>query len=299
MSGSASASDGRAFTTPARGLERAIVTSTRYKPEAHALAHELSDRMRDLGAEVELDLEGTLPLAERSQGADMVVSVGGDGTLLGAARRLVGSRTPVVGVNLGKLGFLAEFSADEVRAYLEGREPEGWRINPRIMLQVTLNGGGHPPTYALNDVVVSQGVVARLVNIAMEIDGSHAIQYRADGLVVSTPVGSTAYSLSLGGPIVSQGLRAFVVTPLAPHSLTNRPIVIEGGARASFRVESDAHELALVVDGQERMDLHQGDLFSIAAAPTDLMLVSSGRHSFYDLLRLKLGWGAAPRLQDG
>ena len=298
MSSEAATSDGRAFVTPAAGLKRAIVTSTRYKPEAHALALELSDRMRALGTEVEVDLEGTLDLSECSNDADVVFSVGGDGTLLGTARRLVGSGAPVIGVNLGKLGFLAEFSADEVRAYLDGQPPEGWGINPRLMLQVWLNGGG-APTYALNDVVVSQGVVARLVNIAMEVDGSHAIQYRADGLVVSTPVGSTAYSLSLGGPIVSQALRAFVVTPLAPHSLTNRPIVIEGGARASFQVESDAHELALVVDGQERMDLHQGDRFTVAAAPSDLMLVSSGRHTFFDILRFKLGWGAPPRMREG
>ncbi len=293
-----SISSGTAFSTPAARLRRVIVTSTRFKPEAHGLAAELADRLGALGVDVLLDLPGAEPLAEVSSGADLVFSVGGDGTLLGTARRLVGSRAPVVGVNLGKLGFLAEFSADEVRAYLDGRVPQGWRINPRIMLQVWLNGGGEP-TFALNDVVVSQGVVARLVNIAMEVDGAHAIHYRADGLVVSTPVGSTAYSLALGGPIVSQALRAFVITPLAAHSLTNRPIVIEGGARVSFRVESEAHELALVVDGQERIDLRQGDRFTVAAAPTDLMLVSSGRHSFFDLLRFKLGWGAPPRLLEG
>jgi NAD+ kinase len=298
LSSGPSIAAGRAFTTPAAGLRRVIVTSTRFKPEAHALAGELTDRLRELGASVELDLDGTMPLGERTHDADVVFSVGGDGTLLGTARRLVGSAAPVVGVNLGKLGFLAEFSADEVREYLDGRTPDDWRINPRIMLQVWLNGGGKP-TFALNDVVVSQGVVARLVNIAMEVDGAHAIQYRADGLVVSTPVGSTAYSLSLGGPIVSQSLRAFVITPLAPHSLTNRPIVVEGGVLVSFRVESDVHELALVVDGQERIDLRRGDRFTIAAAPTDLMLVSSGRHSFFDILRFKLGWGAPPRMREG
>ena len=298
MSSGLAVSSGRAFATPAADLRRAVVTSTRYKPEAHELAEELAERLRGLGVEAELDLDGSLALAELAHEADVVFSVGGDGTLLGTARRLVGSAAPVIGVNLGKLGFLAEFSADEVRAYLDGQVPDDWRINPRVMLQVWLNGGGEP-TFALNDVVVSQGVVARLVNIAMEVDGAHAIQYRADGLVVSTPVGSTAYSLSLGGPIVSQALRAFVITPLAPHSLTNRPIVVEGGVLASFRVESEAHELALVVDGQERIDLRQGDRFTIAAAPTDLMLVSSGQHSFFDILRFKLGWGAPPRMREG
>lgn len=297
MSSGLAVSSGRAFVTSAADLRRVVVTSTRFKPEAHQLASELGERLEGMGAEVEVDLDGTVALAELADEADVVFSVGGDGTLLGTARRLVGSSTPVIGVNLGKLGFLAEFSAAEVRDYLDGGRPEGWRINPRIMLQVWLNGGGEP-TFALNDVVVSQGIVARLVNIAMEVDGAHAIQYRADGLVVSTPVGSTAYSLSLGGPIVSQSLRAFVITPLAPHSLTNRPIVVEGGVLVSFRVESEAHELALVVDGQERIDLRQGDRFTVAAAPTDLMLVSSGRHSFFDILRFKLGWGAPPRMRE-
>jgi len=133
----------------------------------------------------------------------------------------------------------------------------------------------------------------------MDVDGAHAIQYRADGLVVSTPVGSTAYALSLGGPIVSQALRAFVVTPLAPHSLTNRPIVVEASVQVGFRVESEANQLALVVDGQERIDLRQGDRITVTAAPTDLMLISSGRHSFFDILRTKLSWGAPPTMRRG
>jgi len=298
LSSGLSIASGNAFVTPAAELRRVVVTSTRFKPEAHGLARELGERLQGLGAEVLLDLPGTVPLAERVDGVDVVFSVGGDGTLLGTARRLVGSSAPVIGVNLGKLGFLAEFSADEVREYLDGAQPDGWRINPRVMLQVRLNGSGRP-TYALNDVVVSQGLVARLVNIAMEVDGAHAIQYRADGLVVSTPVGSTAYALSLGGPIVSQALRAFVITPLAPHSLTNRPIVVEASVEVGFRVESEANELALVVDGQERIDLTQGDRISITAAPTDLMLISSGRHSFFDILRMKLSWGAPATMMRG
>ena len=298
MSSGLSLSSGNAFATPAAELKRVVVTSTRFKPEAHGLARELAERLESLGADVLLDLPGTVPLAAQSGGADVVFSVGGDGTLLGTARRLVGATAPVIGVNLGKLGFLAEFSADDVRQYLDGGRPEGWRINPRVMLQVRLNGAG-APTFALNDVVVSQGVVSRLVDIAMEVDGAHAIQYRADGLVVSTPVGSTAYALSLGGPIVSQALRAFVITPLAPHSLTNRPIVVEASVEVGFRVESEVNELALVVDGQERIDLRQGDRISITAAPTDLMLISSGRHSFFDILRMKLSWGAPPALMRG
>ena len=180
-------------------------------------------------------------------------------------------------------------------------DEDGWRLDPKRMLEVTLqiNGSGEKTTrYALNDVVVSQGVMTRLVNIDMAVDGFHASQYRADGLVLSTPVGSTAYSLSLGGPILAQGLRAFVITPIAPHTLTNRPIVLEGSSRVSFCVNGPVNEVALVVDGQERLDLHEGDRFAVAAAPTDFFLVSSGKHNYFDILRTKLAWGAPPGLRE-
>jgi NAD+ kinase len=130
----------------------------------------------------------------------------------------------------------------------------------------------------------------------MWIGGEHAIAYRADGLVVSTPVGSTAYSLSLGGPILGRGLRAFVITPIAPHSLTNRPIVVEADLRVAFVVRGRVGELALIVDGQERIDLEAGDRVEIEAASGTVMLLSSGRLGAYGVLREKLGWGLGPAL---
>jgi NAD+ kinase len=224
------------------------------------------------------------------------VSVGGDGTLLSTARRLVGSGTPVIGVNLGKLGFLAEFGADEVSAYAAGSAQPNWPVSPKMMLVVHRDGDGLGPRYALNDLMLTQGVMTRLVRIRMSVDGHHATEYHADGVVVSTPVGSTAYSLSLGGPILSQHLRAFVVTPIAPHSLTNRPIVLAGESVVGLEVVSPADELALVVDGQVRVDLRLGDRLRIAAAEHALWLVSSGRRSGYDVLRHKLRWGEGPLL---
>jgi len=130
------------------------------------------------------------------------------------------------------------------------------------------------------------------------VNGAHASQYRADGLIISTPVGSTSYSLSLGGPILSQGLRAFVVTPYAPHTLTNRPIVLEGSSEVGFRVSGPVDELALLVDGHERYELHAGDRFTVRAAPTDFMLISSGKRSYFDILRTKLAWGESPHLSE-
>ena len=288
----------RPFELPASKLRKVVVTSTHFKPEARPLSEELSGILRAAGAEVFFDPDGVLPIASAAPDADLVISVGGDGTLLNTARRLVGAHVPVVGVNLGKLGFLANFGADEVRAYLAGAAAQRWRISPKMMLQLTLEGDGRP-RYGLNDVAVTQGVMTRLINIDMAVDGQHATQYRADGLVVSTPVGSTGYSLSLGGPILSQGLRAFVITPMAPHNLTNRPIVIEGASEVAFEVVSPVDELALLVDGQERIDVKMGDRFHICAAPTDVLLVGSGERTYFDVLRHKLAWGAPPNLRQG
>ena len=287
------------FDVLAGDLRRVVVTSTRFKPEAHPLVQDIAARLTARGASVITDPEGVMVLAERAAGADLVIAVGGDGTLLSTARRLVGVHVPVLGVNLGKLGFLAEHSPGEIHHYLDGGEPDGWRLNPKMMLQARLVGEPPVTCYALNDVMLSQGVMTRLINIDMKVDGQHAIQYRADGLVVSTPVGSTAYSLSLGGPILSQGLRAFVVTPIAPHTLTNRPIVLDGTSEVTLDLKTPVEEVALVADGQERLDLNRGDRVVVSAAPTDFILVSSGRRNSYDILRHKLGWGTSPNLREG
>lgn len=287
------------FTVPASHLRRVIVTSTHYKPAAHGLARELAGALEALGAQVILDLPGTLNLREVAAGVQLVLAVGGDGTILNTARRLVGTSLPVVGVNLGKLGFLADHSATDVREYLAGGSTDGWRLSPRMMLRLVLEGTPQRELFGLNDVILSQGVMTRLISVDMYVDGAHATQYRADGVVVSTPTGSTAYSLSLGGPILSQGLQDLVITPIAPHSLTDRPIVLPGHNELLFQVTTQTDEMALVVDGQERLDLNKGDRFRITRAPTDFLLVSSGRRSYFDVLRVKLGWGAAPAPQPG
>lgn len=280
------------FATPARELRRVLVASSRHKPEAAPLARELGARLEGLGVEVAFDERGEGPVAAEARAADLVVSVGGDGTLLNVARRVAGTATPIVGVNVGKLGFLASVAPEEFRDYLDGADGAPWRTVSEMLLQATVNGG--PARVALNDLIVSQGVMTRLVEFDMDVDGDHAIQYRADGVVFSTPVGSTAYSLSLGGPILGQGLRAFVITPVAPHDLTNRPIVIHGGSHVRLRVRGEVEEMALLVDGQERIDLRRGDAVEVEAAPGDVRLVVSARRSYFDVLRTKLGWGAPP-----
>ena len=285
------------FTLSACDLKRVVVTSTRYKPQAAALVARTAVRLRDLGAAVTEDADGALHLAD--EGADLVIAIGGDGTLLSTARRLVGSRIPTLGVNLGKLGFLAEHSVADLEAYLGGEDVNGWQLSPKMMLEATLETPeGRRTLYALNEFTISQGVMTRLIHIDMDVNGLHASQYRADGIVIASPVGSTSYSLSLGGPILSQGLRAFVVTPNAPHSFTNRPVVLEGSSQVGFRVSGPVDELALIVDSHERYPLSADDRFTVCAAPTDFMLISSNRHNYFDILRTKLAWGRSPLL-DG
>lgn len=287
-----------AFTTPASAHALVVVTSTRFKPQAHPFVHEVAAGFSGLGVETVADPDGTLS-AERLHQADLVVAIGGDGTMLSTARRLVGSSIPTLGVNLGKLGFLAEHSVEDIYHYLRGKRVHGWQLNPKMVLEATLfTPAGAQTYYALNEFSISQGVMTRLIHIDMDVNGAHASQYRADGLIIASPVGSTSYSLSLGGPILSQGLRAFVVTPNAPHSLTNRPIVLEGSSRVGFRVSGQIDELALVVDSHEQYPLHPGDHFTVRAAPTDFMLISSGKRNYFDILRTKLSWGQAPVLNE-
>lgn len=280
------------FERPAASLRRVAVVSTRFKPAAHPVAVRLADAFAAAGPEVVLDLAGDEPL--RELGLELVVAVGGDGTMLSTARRLVGADTPVLGVNLGKLGFLAAFGAEEVERYASGGLAPDWPVSPKMMLEVRLQGDGSP-RHALNDVLFAQGVITRLAHLRLSVDSQPASEYRADGLVVSTPVGSTAYSLSLGGPILSQDLRAMVVTPIAPHSLTNRPIVISGASVIGLELLSPVDDMALVLDGQERLDLRHGDAVEVRAAPEALQLIASDRSAF-EVLRLKLGWGEGPGL---
>jgi NAD+ kinase len=277
----------------ARDLRRVVVHASVHKPAAGALAREFAEAFERLGVDVVLG--GDAPAAwEALGGVDLVVSVGGDGTLLDVARRLRGRDVPVLGVNVGKLGFLAGFDPAAFRRYLDGEAPTAWRRDEVMLLQARVNGG--PPHVAMNDVAVSQGVMTRVLQIDTWIDGEHAIAYRADGLVVATPVGSTAYSLSLGGPILARDLRALVLTPIAPHGLTHRAIVVGASSHLAFAVGGRVDEVALLVDGQERIDLAPGDRVVVEAAPGGVTLLGSGALGPYGVMREKLGWGVGPAL---
>jgi NAD+ kinase len=281
-------------------LRRVLVIGSPYKPAGQDVARAVATWLERAGIEVIEDFEAKLDLPQLAADVDLAISVGGDGTMLATARRLGAAQVPVVGINHGKLGFLAEFSEVDVREWIAGRKKLELTVVPRMRLRckVTQNGG-QEVNYALNDAVVQQGVLTRLITLDMYVDGRHATQYRADGLVISTPVGSTAYSLSLGGPILTPGLAAYVVTPIAPHALTNRPIVVAGEHTLSFRLRTPVTEAALVLDGHERLELSEGAQFEVRRAEKDFLVVTPAKRSYFFLLRAKLDWGQSPRLRKG
>lgn len=281
-------------------LKKVVVYGSRYKPAGQEVARSIAQWLERAGLETLVCVDGAHDEVSREvAGADLAISVGGDGTMLSAARAMADAQVPTLGINLGKLGFLAEFTELEVRDWIEGRQALDLRVRPRMRMRCHVRtSAGAQVQYALNDAAVQQGLPTRLLTLDMDVDGAHATQYRADGLVVSTPVGSTAYSLSLGGPILTPGLQAFIVTPIAPHALTNRPVVVGGDHSLRFTLRTQVTQAALVLDGHVLLPLQAGSAFEVSRAERDFLLVTPATRSYYYLLRQKLGWGEVPRWRD-
>lgn len=223
---------------------------------------------------------------------NFVLVLGGDGTLLSAARAVAHHNVPILAVNLGSLGFLTEVPISEMYSTLEAVDSGYCPIEERSVLDARLlrNEECLANHFALNDVVVNKSAISRLVDFDLLIDGVFVFNYKADGVIISTPTGSTAYSLAAGGPILMPAVEAFVVTPVCPHSLTHRPLVVTDRALIELRVETGAEEAFLSIDGQVGMPVRQGDriLCRRAAHTVKLMRV---RRTFFDVLRNKLKWG--------
>lgn len=229
-------------------------------------------------------------LAGRS---DALVVVGGDGTILRAARTGAVRGTPVLGVNVGGFGFLAEVGLDQLPEALERLVRGQYAVEERMMLAAeVLRGAAVAERFlALNDMVVTKSGYARLMPIRTCVNGEHLATYLADGLIVSTPTGSTAYNLSAGGPILSPTVRALVITPICPHTLTARPVVVDADDVATVEVASDVAGVLLTVDGQVGCPLRGGDVVRVRRAEERARLVRLRRPSFYELLQRKFAWG--------
>jgi len=224
---------------------------------------------------------------------DLLLVLGGDGTLLATARLLENHQVPILPINLGGLGFLTSVTLDELYPILDNVLAGRHRISERILLQAEVLRGGQVVHRgrALNDAVLNKAALARITDFDLYIDDSYVCSYKGDGLIIATPTGSTAYSLAAGGPILYPILSAFVITPICPHTLTNRPLVVLDTARMRVEFRASEESLYLTLDGQVGFELREGDQISVHKSEHTLRLVRPVKKTYFEILRNKLKWG--------
>jgi len=248
----------------------------------------------EAGLTRQLGYPGPLTEDEILNQAELVVVLGGDGTLISVARLFSGRDVPILGVNLGSLGFLTEITVEELYTRLEKVLEGNPRVSERMMLEVTLHREGQEieKGHVLNDMVINKGALARIVDLETKVNRHFLTTYKADGLIVSTPTGSTGYSLSAGGPIIHPLMSCIVITPICPHTLTNRPIVVTDESVISITVASSFDEkVYLTLDGQVGFELREGDSVEVRRALKTTALVMSRTRDYFEVLRTKLKWG--------
>lgn len=271
------------------------------KPMAISLAQELIAWLGRRNVQVYLEeavarsLQHPLfcPRPEISQRIELLIVLGGDGTLLSAVRDMGEKNVPILGVNLGGLGFLTEITLEELYPVLEKIFAGKVEIESRIKLcAAVLRQGQIVSEYSfLNDVVITKSVLARIINLRNSINGAYVTTYRGDGVIVSTPTGSTAYSLAAGGPIVYPTMDSILITPICPHTLTNRPLLLPHQATVEFTLESEESDVHLTLDGQVGCPLHPYDSVIVTKTPNHVLFIKSPFKDYFQILRTKLKWG--------
>lgn len=270
------------------------------EPRALEAVRDLAKWLADRGVRARFETDAAAAIGEVGvsravlvREADLLIVLGGDGTLLSVVRALGERAVPILGVNLGTLGFLVEVSVDEMLEALARALDGEMAIEPRMRLAVRLLRDGRElrSWLALNDAVITKGASARIVDLEARADGQLVTTYHADGLIVSTPTGSTAYTLSAGGPILLPGVPSLVLTPICPHALTQRPLVLPDSALIEVVVHPRGGEVQLAIDGQEGAPLHEGDLVEVRRSEHPALLLVSPAHSRFEVLRSKLRWG--------
>ena len=283
-------------------MKRASIISKQGKPELARLVRDVADWLVAHGYAITVDAVSRefWPQGEQAeredlvqQKPDFVVVLGGDGTLLSTARNVARAGIPILGVNLGSLGFLTEIRKDEIATALEAVDAGRCELSQRAMLhcRVCRNGKCVANYDALNDVVMNQRAVARITDFEVKVNGIFVSQYRADGLIIATPTGSTAYSLAAGGPILSPEVPGFVITPVASHALTNRPLVVRDTAVIEVSLTVTREQAYLSVDGQQGEPLEEGDVVECRKSEFTVKLFKFPDRSFFHVLRTKLKWG--------
>lgn len=282
------------------------ILAKRHKPEAAGVIEKLIPWLEERGVETIVDKEFAPLLGIKSRplekealpaNVDLIAVFGGDGTLLSVARLMGNSHPLVLGVNLGSLGFLTEVTLDELYAAFEALLKGDFEVDNRMMIDTVLKREGEriAAYRALNDAVINKGALARIIDMEIYIDGQFVSDFRADGLIISTPTGSTAYSLSAGGPIVYPSMEAFVITAICPQTLTNRPLVVSSSSHIEV-VLSSGTDVMLTVDGQVGLPMLVGDATIVTRAESPFRLVKPRGKNYFEVLRRKLNWGGTIKI---
>lgn len=277
------------------------------QPErATEILKELYPWLRERGYEVIMDRETAAMAGAESQYlrvhvpplVDMIIVLGGDGTMLSISRLVYEYDIPILGVNLGSLGFLAEVTLDELFPVLEEVLNGDLKVNEREMLSTHIHRKGERVAEysVLNDVVINKGALARIIELETFIDGKYVNTYRADGLIIATPTGSTAYSMAAGGPIIYPTINAIIITPICPFTLTHRPIVVPYDVKVEVVLVTEREDVMATMDGQLGFTLEKDDVVEIRTGTKKIKLIEPAGKDYYNLLRTKLKWGEPPPL---
>jgi len=270
------------------------------RKEPQEILQELLPLIKKNGCETFVDSETAAALKikgfsreEIASNVDLVLVLGGDGTMLSVSRLVAEQGIPILGINLGSLGFITEVSRDEIFSTVNKMLNEGCAIEERLMLSAAVHRDGKKLTEytVLNDVVINKGAVARIIDLETNVNGSYVTTFKADGLIISTPTGSTAYSLSAGGPILYPTLESIVLTPICSHTLTNRPIVLPDDFKIEIIIKKISGDVFLTLDGQVGFSLMTGDVIEINKAAYKTKLLVPIERDYFRVLRTKLKWG--------
>ena len=270
------------------------------RKEPQEILQELLPLLRQKGCEIFVDAETAAALNMNGFSRDEIVSLvdlvfvlGGDGTMLNVSRLVAEKGIPILGINLGSLGFITEVNRDEIFSTVDKMLNGGCAIEERLMLSAAIHREGKKIAdyTVLNDVVINKGALARIIDLETNIDGNYVTTFKADGLIISTPTGSTAYSLSAGGPILYPTLESIVLTPICSHTLTNRPIVLPDHSKIEIIIKSLSEDVFLTLDGQVGFSLRMNDVITINKAHYKTKLLLPFERNYFKVLRTKLKWG--------
>ncbi|PLY00947.1 MAG: NAD(+) kinase [Desulfuromonas sp.] len=281
-------------------MKRVGLYAKRNHPDAAVLAARVADWLQERQVEVffehelasDLEREG-YPQEEIPGLVDLVIVLGGDGTLISVSRMIGDRGTPILGVNLGSLGFLTEITRQELFQVLEKVLDDNYAVSDRLMLEaiVSRNGSTANTYQLLNDLVINKGALARIIDMEVYVNDSYLTTFKADGLIISSPTGSTAYNMAAGGPIIYPGTDCFVITPICPHMLTNRPMIVPADSVIRIEVKFKDEDVVLTADGQVGMPLKGGDIVEVRRSVNRARLILSPDKEYFQVLRTKLRWG--------